>query len=225
MKSILRSVAGGALLAACGWAGNVHGVVVATRNLRKHPVLVPAYTMRGAAPMPALAITANELERVVIFLEGPNLNAAQPVTARLEQKNQRFEPELLVVPVGSTVTFPNSDPVFHNVFSLSKARKFDLGYYPAGQTRILKFDQPGVVQVYCHLHPNMNAAIVVVGSRFYVRPGADGRFQIPDVPAGRYELVAWHRSNGFWRRSITVPENGTAEATLELPVNQEKGDR
>ncbi len=102
----------------------------------------------------------------------------------LNQQGSRFDPELIVVPTGSTIQFPNLDPIFHNVFSLSKARKFDLGYYPEGQSRSVKFNDAGVVQVYCHIHANMYAAIVVTDSPWYVKPEADGSFSFSNVPAG-----------------------------------------
>jgi len=125
----------------------------------------------------------------------------------------------VIIPVGSSVSFPNADPIFHNVFSLSGAKKFDLGYYPAGQTRVVKFEQPGVVQVYCHLHPNMYGAIVVVPNRWYTKPGDDGRFWLHDVPEGTYSLVAWHVNAGFFRKEIHVPSTGGIDVVVDLPVH------
>ena len=124
----------------------------------------------------------SEYSEIVVFLEGAPHEADKPVRAELQQKGQRFEPQLLMVPAGSTISFPNADPIFHNVFFLSAAKRFDLGYYPEGQTRIVRFDEPGVVQVYCHLHPNMYAAIVVVPNRYCTKAGDDGAFTFHDVP-------------------------------------------
>ena len=160
----------------------------------------------------------NELGSVAVYLEGQLPGPEKPIRVELEQAGQRFEPQLVVIPVGSSVSFPNGDPIFHNVFSLSGAKKFDLGYYPAGQTRIVKFDEPGVVQVYCHLHPNMYAAIVVVPSRWYAKPGEDGTFAFHDVPPGTYRLVAWHLNAGFFRREVHVAPTGGTDVVIDIPI-------
>ena len=159
---------------------------------------------------------------MVIYLEGPGLAAGRPVQATLEQKDQRFSPEVLAVPIGSTVSFPNLDPIFHNVFSLSKAKLFDLGYYPKGRTRSVTFDRAGVVQVYCHLHPNMSAAILVTPSAFYTRPGRDGSFTLSEALEGNHKVVVWHKSAGFFQRTIYVPEAGTVELSLQIPIREDR---
>ena len=130
----------------------------------------------------------------------------------------RFDPEILVIPVGSTVSFPNGDPIFHNVFSLSKPKQFDLGYYPVGQSRTVKFDKAGVVQVYCHLHPQMSAAILIVDSSWYTQPDEDGTFPFLKIPAGTYELVAWHKSAGFFKRRVELSETGSIKVDLTIPL-------
>ena len=145
-----------------------------------------------------------------------------PVTEMLNQVRARFEPDLIVVPVGSTVEFPNSDPIFHNVFSLSKAQPFDLGYYPQGQSRTVKFNNPGVVQVYCHIHSNMYAAIVVTASPWFQKPASDGSFSFSNVPAGRYRLTAWHKIAGLHKVDVDVPEAGVADVTIRVPVDTEQ---
>jgi hypothetical protein len=125
---------------------------------------------------------------------------------------------MVVVPVGSTVSFPNSDPIFHNVFSLSRVRKFDLGFYPEGQTRLVKFDKPGVVQVYCHLHPDMNAAILVVPNAWYTRPDEKGAFAFSGIPIGTYQMVVWHKAAGFFRKEIQVSEGTPTKVSMEIPL-------
>ena len=152
--------------------GEINGRVVITKTLTKKRVTLPSYQLRAASlPLREESPSVNELDRLAIYLEGPKLKAGTPVRVELNQENIRFDPEILIVPVGSTISFPNSDPIFHNVFSFSKARQFDLGYYPAGQSRQVKFEQLGVVQIYCHLHPQMSAAILVVPSAWYTKPG------------------------------------------------------
>lgn len=209
-------------------AGEVHGRAIITRRLSKRPVSPIVYSLRGtAAPLaPADSEPANEFERMVVILEPAatdvrSLPPKAPVTATLDQQGARFEPDLIAIPVGSTVEFPNSDPIFHNVFSLSKAQPFDLGYYPQGQTRSVKFNHPGVVQVYCHIHANMYAAIVVTASPWFEKPAADGSFSFSDVPPGRYHLTAWHKIAGLHKVDVEVPASGNAEVTIRVPVDTE----
>ena len=133
--------------------------------------------------------------------------------------NRAFAQDLLFVPVGSTVKFPNSDPIFHNVFSLSRAHSFDLGFYPEGQSRTVRFDRAGVVQVYCHIHANMYAAIVVTPSPWFAKPGPDGSFSWQDVPMGHYRLVAWHKIVGAHYASVDVPQKGSAEVNIRVPID------
>ncbi len=202
----------------------LNGRIVLTKNLTKKRITMPVYHLRGVSS-PAAASNSgpvNVYKDVVVFLEGKLSNADRPTQAELVQQNQRFEPQMLVVPVGSTVSFPNADPIFHNVFSLSSAKKFDLGYYPAGQTRVMKFDEAGVVQVYCHLHPNMYAAIVVVPNHWYTRPADDGTFSLGHLPPGKYHLVAWHMSAGFFRKQIEMTTGADADVILKIPVHDEE---
>lgn len=106
------------------------------------------------------------------------------------------------------------------MFSLSKAKLFDLGYYPAGQSRTVKFERAGVVQVYCHLHAQMNAAILVVPSAWHTKPQKDGSFSLSDIPAGTQTLVAWHKSAGFFKRKVELSENGSVEINLTIPIRE-----
>jgi plastocyanin len=197
------------------------GRIVISKKLSKKQVTLPVYQLRGASANIVAgehAESLNELGSIVVYLEGQLPVPEKPIRVELEQAGQRFEPNLVVIPVGSSVSFPNGDPIFHNVFSLSGAKKFDLGYYPAGQTRIVKFDEPGVVQVYCHLHPNMYAAIVVVPNRWYAKPGDDGSFAFHDVPPGTYHLVAWHLTAGFFRREVHVASTANTDVVVDIPV-------
>ena len=208
------------------FAGEIQGRILITRNLTKKRVTVPVYQLRGIAlPTNDEAKQANdgqvndEMSRTAVYLEGAQrMPSAPPVKLTLIQKNKRFDPELMIVPVGSTVSFPNGDPIFHNVFSLSKASQFDLGNYPEGDTRLVKLDQAGIVQVYCHLHTDMNAAIVVTPTRWFARPEADGTFDFSGLEAGEYTVVVWHKSAGFFRRKVQVPETGKVSVSLTIPL-------
>jgi plastocyanin len=205
------------------FAGDVTVHAVITKRLSKKALSPVVYNLRGTAPTIAPSSTdpINEFDRVVLILEGGTAQSKGPVTAVIEQRNSRFDPELIVVPVGSTVQFPNWDPIFHNVFSLSKAQPFDLGFYPRGQSRTVKCNRAGIVQVYCHIHANMYAAIVVTASPWYGKPSADGSFVWNNVPAGHYRLTAWHKIAGMHRIEIDVPENGSVEGRIRIPIDVE----
>jgi plastocyanin len=109
----------------------------------------------------------------------------------LAQRNHAFEPHLLVVPVGARVQFPNQDPIFHNVFSMFQAKRFDLGLYEAGSSKAILFDKPGVSYVFCNIHPEMSAVVIVLTAPYYGISRSDGSVKIEHVPAGRYRLKVW----------------------------------
>lgn len=136
-RSLVTSLCALTALAA---AGDVTGHAVITKRLTKKAVASPVYNLRGAtAPVaPSGGAPVNEFENTVIMMEGGPAAPNAPITATIEQRNSHFDPELLVIPVGSTVQFPNFDPIFHNVFSLSRTEPFDLGFYPLGKSRTVK---------------------------------------------------------------------------------------
>jgi plastocyanin len=207
-------------------AGDVSGHALVTKRLTKKALSPIVYNLRGAvAAPPAQAKTdsANEFDRLVIVLEGGSSQAKPPETLVINQRNMRFDPDLVIVPTGSTIQFPNADPIFHNIFSLSKSQPFDLGFYPQGQSRTVKFNRNGIVQVYCHIHANMYAAIVVTSSPWYTRPSEDGSFSWSNVPAGHYKLTAWHKIAGLFKTEIDVPENGKIDATIRIPIDVDAG--
>jgi plastocyanin len=134
---------------------------------------------------------------VVVWLEpgdGTERARVEPmrIHPRVVQRNKQFDPHLLVVTVGTEVDFPNMDPFFHNVFSLFDGKRFDLGLYEAGGSRTVKFTRPGVCYVFCNIHPEMSAVVVAVDTPYYAVSRRDGTFTIADVPAGRYQITAWH---------------------------------
>ncbi len=202
-------------------AGDVVGHAVITKRLTKKSLSLVTYNLRGTAPPVSPSEPVNEFDRMVVLLEGGATPSKPPVKAVLDQRDTRFDPEIVIVPTGSTVEFPNWDPVFHNVFSLSKTQPFDLGFYPKGQSRSVKFNHPGIVQVYCHIHASMYAAIIVTSSPWYAKPSADGSFSWDDVPAGHYRLSAWHKIAGLYRTEVDVPESGKAEVSIQIPLDVE----
>jgi plastocyanin len=207
-------------------AQTLTGNIVIKQKLTKRSV-TPSVSIyqRGTAVELGKDTPENPLEfersRVVIYLEGSSQaspSPAGPATFTIEQLNRRFTPDLLVLPVGSTVSFPNMDPIFHNIFSLSKAKSFDLGSYDKGKTREVVFPKPGVVDIYCHLHPNMAATIVVTPNRWYARSDKSGQYRIDDVPPGNYTVVAWHKSAGFFKKSIVVEAGHNPTADFFIPL-------
>jgi plastocyanin len=166
---------------------------------------------------------AYERSRVVVYLDGPASGQASGAlaTPKILQLDRRFVPDLVVVPVGSTVSFPNMDPIFHNIYSLSKPKSFDLGNYDKGQTRKVIFTKPGIVEIYCHLHPNMQATVVVTPNRWFAQPDRNGQYRIPDVPTGKYTLVAWHKSAGFFRKTVVIENGRDVTADFFIPLDIE----
>lgn len=189
------------------------GVIEGRLDLRLSPPrrTVDRYPARGAtAPSTVQPIPA------VVYLTGAESAALAPATVEMAQEDTTFSPPVVVVRVGGSVVFPNHDPFFHNVFSYSSPGRFDLGRYPMGESKVVRFDEPGVVKVYCEVHESMRGAILVTGNGHWVTPGADGRFRLEGVPAGRWTLVAWHADLGEARAEVVVPDGGTASVSLTL---------
>jgi plastocyanin len=165
---------------------------------------------------------ANDLSEVVVWVEGPPV-APPPAKATINMREKRFEPHLVVVPVGGEVAFPNMDPILHNAFSVSGENRFDLELYKKPDSRSHTFRHPGIVRVYCNIHPQMSAFVVVRDNPFWARAGGDGRFTIEGVPAGTWVVKAWHaRAGDMASQSVAVPETGAAEVALTLDASQYK---
>ena len=210
-------------------AAEINGSIVVQRKLTKRRVTAAMGSYDRAAPVDLKADSAEdalafERERVVIYLEGDLPLQGAPITAEIVQQNRRFLPDTLWIPAGSTVSFPNLDPIFHNVFSLSKPKEFDLGNYPKDHTRTVVFPKPGVVYVNCHLHPNMSAAIIVTPNRFGAKAAPDGKFTIADVPRGAYTIVAWHKSAGVFRQRVAVEDKPVA-VVFFIPIGDNSAAR
>lgn len=148
-----------------------------------------------------------ERRRAVVFLsasQGRLEHATDPVRATIDQRGETFLPRVLAITVGSTVDFPNSDPIYHNVFSLSRPRSFDLGRYPAGRSKAVRFDRPGVVRVFCDIHSHMSASILVFSHPFYAVTTDDGSFRIGGVPPGSYVVNAWMENRPTQTRAVVI---------------------
>ncbi|HEX7880375.1 MAG TPA: hypothetical protein VF720_13250 [Candidatus Eisenbacteria bacterium] len=163
--------------------GRINGVLP---PLRKSPDLYGKY--RRGQPAPDLP---NPLLVVLIPADG----SAPPVVTKhpvIDQKDERFQPSALVVQTGTTVDFLNSDPFYHNVFSLSSPRKFDLGRYRKGSSRPVTFEKPGLVRLFCDIHPSMLGYVLVSPSPWGAAASPEGNFAITDVPPGTYDVMVWH---------------------------------
>ncbi len=158
-----------------------------------------------------------ELSDFVIFvddIEGPFPAPKEP--AVMDQKALQFIPHVLAVQAGTLVEFPNSDPVSHNVFSISDPKRFNLGLYQSGTARRVKFDRPGVVELLCNVHLEMSAYIVVVKNPYCAQPKADGTFRIANVPPGRYRVRSWHQRLPAREQEVEVPVEGTAQVLFNM---------
>lgn len=195
--------------------GTIRGSVTLTA-MRGATLATPAYGRRDIAPR--ASDRGPEIRNVVVFLSGTEAAAVAPMRARIEQRHEQFDPQVTVVTTGSTVEFPNADPYFHSVFSLSRAGTFNLGRYRSGESRSRQFNDPGIVKVFCEIHAQMSASIVVLDHPWFATPGADGTFSIVNVPAGERTVVAWHERIGEKRERLRVTRGGVTRVTFTLPV-------
>jgi len=157
--------------------------------------------------------------RSVVYLETAPRGAFETTEggrAVMDQHNETFAPHVLAITTGTTVDFPNSDKFYHNVFSLSKSARFDLGRYAAGHSRPVKFDRPGIVRVFCEIHSHMNAFILVFSHPFFAMTDSDGRYRIENVPPGAYNVIAWNEGTSSEPKPVMVPDGGIAELDFTL---------
>src|SRR5689334_6848634 len=145
---------------------------------------------------------------------------------KILQQHKRFDPHVLVIPVGSVVEFPNLDPFFHNVFSLFNGKRFDLGLYEAGTTHTVDFDRAGIAYIFCNIHPEMSAVVVALNTPYYAVSDGSGQVMIRNVPPGEYHLQVWHERSSLeaakaLSRQFTVSEDAHSLGTIRLP---ESGD-
>jgi plastocyanin len=195
--------------------GRIEGVVrlVASGD----PAIVSgAYpTRRVNAPTPR----ASEIANVVVFVKtAPRSASLAPARLEMVQQGESFVPRVVAIARGSSVEFPNADPFFHNVFSLSRGATFDLGRFPRGERRARTFAQPGLVKVYCHLHSHMSGSIMVFDHPHFTIPGPDGGFVLTDVPAGEHRVSAWHERIGESAKDLVVEAGRTVRVEFALPV-------
>ncbi|HEX5221492.1 MAG TPA: carboxypeptidase regulatory-like domain-containing protein [Verrucomicrobiae bacterium] len=168
-----------------------------------------------------------ELRNFVVYIEGPLTNSAAATNAtarvdtkRVNQEKANFTPAVLPIEVGTTVEWPNNDDIFHNVFSMSDAKQFDLGLYKGNpKEKRVTFDKPGRVEVFCSIHANMHCVVLVLENPFYAVTDSEGRYVIRNVPAGTYKLKAWHERLPAQVQEITVAAEGEVKANFTLGIN------
>ncbi|MBV8517027.1 MAG: hypothetical protein JO197_06425 [Acidobacteria bacterium] len=168
-------------------------------------------TKRGQNPV------ANE---TLVWLDpvGAKTWKRPPSTFTMTTRNKTFLPHVMAVPAGSTVTFPNEDPIAHNLFSLTPGNTFDLGLYRKGPGKPHTFDAPGTVSVYCNVHPNMSAVVHVMGTPYYGFADAQGNYSF-DVPAGRYRVTAWNEQGGTATSDLVVGADGKVQGATLLTID------
>lgn len=202
---VCRSLVVPARAAAPAASGTIRGrVVLQSPSLQFAPRSIVSEVGMGALHSPVD-------RRSVVYLD-PAPRAAfdtrDEPQARMDQRNETFVPHVLAIMAGTTVDFPNSDHTYHNVFSLSKTRSFDLGRYAVGRSKAIRFDRPGIVRVFCDIHSHMSAFILVFAHRYFAVTDEEGRYRIDSVPPGTYTVMTWNESTPLDSQRVAVPESG-----------------
>ena len=199
MKTIFFIAACALALASSASAANVAGKV-------------SFVTKRGQNPV---------LPETLVRLEPVGLRAPKIAPGRFQMvtRGKMLVPHVLAIPAGSTVEFPNDDPISHNLFSLSSNNAFDLGLYRRGAGKSEKFDTPGLVNVYCSCQPNMSAVILVMDTPYYAFSDSSGNYSLTNVPAGRYRLIAWNEQGGETESPIEITSAGTVTGSVALMID------
>jgi plastocyanin len=198
-------------------SGSIRGRVEVRREPAGAHGTRPSITELGVPPAPD---TPDRRRSVVYLEEAPRAAFEEPVRTRgvMDQRNEAFVPYVLAVLTGTTVDFPNSDRTYHNVFSFSKTKRFDLGRYARGGSKSVRFDRPGVVRVFCDIHSHMSAYILVFGHRYFATTDAEGRYRIDDIRPGTYTVTAWNDGQPRQSRPVRVPEaGGVVELDFTVP--------
>lgn len=193
--------------------------------MKRLPAILVAFVTLAAIPLTAANVTGKV---TFVTKRGQNPVAAEtlvwveplsgksprltPGTFQITTRNKTLVPHVLAIPIGSTVIFPNDDPISHNLFSLSSNNAFDLGLYRRGAGKSQKFEAPGIVNVYCNVHPNMSAVIHVMATPYVAFADANGNFSVANVPPGKYRLKAWNEQGGQSEAPVEIAAAGAPPA-------------
>jgi plastocyanin len=180
-----------------------------------------AATVRGTLTILEKKGKTGDPSSAIVYLDGLPADASRgaPGPFRIETRDKEFLPAVLPVPVGATVRFPNSDKVQHNVFSVSRGNAFDLGLYGKDVAKEVTFREPGIVRIYCNVHPKMATVVVVCPSSHFSRVRPDGTFEIGGVPPGRYQARAWDPRGGEASQALDVKESGSTTVSFQLDAS------
>jgi plastocyanin len=211
-------------LAAGGASVRLKADGTATGIIRGHVDARRSTTISDRRPTVASLGAPPERERItptrsVVYLQSAPRGAfeqTEPGRAVMDQRNETFVPHVLAITTGTTVDFPNSDRIYHNAFSLSKPAKFDLGRYPVGRSRAIRFDRPGIVRVFCDIHSHMNAFILVFSHPYFALSDTEGHYRIDNVPPGTYQVVAWNEGVTSDPKPAVVPDGAATELDFLL---------
>ncbi len=163
---------------------------------------------------------AGDLGTAVVWLDAVHAGPMIPDTIDIITADKEFRPNVAVVPIGSTVRFPNSDPFNHNVFSLTQHASFDMGLYGRGEAKATTFNRPGLVRIYCNVHPKMTATVIVRDNPYFAQPAGDGSFVIEYVPPGSYTLRAWHVRAADYSQQVEVSAAGINVVDVKLDASR-----
>jgi len=170
-------------------------------------------TVTGTVQIPG----KTDLENILVYIEDVKGNFTAPKRRpEMNHINLQFQPGRLAVMKGGTVDFPNSDPVLHSAFSISKSNPFELGIYGRGFEKFVHFQNPGLVEIFCHIHSHMHAFVMVTDNPFFGMTKKDGSFTIPDVPNGTYNVKAWVDPSTNDSKPVTVGENENVTLNFNL---------
>jgi plastocyanin len=188
-------------------------------------ILLPASrtsagTIAGRVVLQASGKDRSDASNAVVWVEGLHggSHPASKPQGEMKSATKRFTPRVVAVPVHSTVEFPNVDPIYHNVFSVSGGNRFDLGLYKSGASKEKTFEEPGLVRVYCNIHPQMVGFVMVVDSDRSAVTGPDGAFRFDGLPSGSYVLHAWHEEGSEVKLPVTVGASGDASVSIPIDV-------
>ena len=208
--------------------GRIEGSVIISSVLVARRPRFRIYNDPGPGELPPAAARADssaEMRNIVIYVGSAGAGASLSAVAApgaphgsMAQRDETFEPHLLAVLQGATVDFPNDDDVFHNVFSLSSAKTFDLGRYPKGSSRSLTFGKPGRVDVFCHIHSDMSAIVLVLDNPYFASPDTKGHFVIDSVPPGDYTVIGFHQRIKPVQRRVHVVAGETTKTVFTIPL-------
>jgi plastocyanin len=229
IHSLTRQIA--AVCTSVAAVASLTGTAAATaqfplRYVRKTPTAAPSPTptplLPGTVKVKVVLLRGDERlpgDDSVAWLQ--DIRATGPTDERvaIAQRDKQFEPRISIVSIGSTVDFPNYDRIFHNVFSRSMPRSFDLGLYRKGKSKSVRFDHPGLVQVFCNIHPHMAAYLMIVDSARYATADDAGVITLQHVPPGRRTVQGWNVRGGMWEHEVLVRSGRSVTVNVELDIS------